>query len=337
MLPAFRVLLHSITQLHCWVGIAVCILLAGCSSSGPKKFSTHTTSPKKATSRPYKIKGKMYYPQHHYEYSEVGIASWYGKRDGFHGRKTATGEVFNTHKLTAAHKTLPLPSVVRVTNLENGRSLIVKVNDRGPFKPGRIIDVSEKVAQLLGLYRKGTARVRVDCLVRESLAMNNSPGKNLPVRYAAASNVPVRAPFRQAKSNKKKRKRRTIIPPRLSVPTAPVLASGSAVPKVVSHAKRSRVAPASRLSPVETGAVTPNAPVPSERPSWLAFDELTHASDMSVAGSDIPIPKMRPGGLDPQELSALKQDLKEVIRVVVPDIPEKKLGAIAKKLLDGVY
>lgn len=307
--------------------LVLCVVLPGCGGGGPKNFSTRTTAPKKATSRPYKIKGKWYHPQGHYEYSNVGIASWYGKRDGFHGKKTASGERFNTHKLTAAHKTLPLPSVVRVTNLENGRSLILKVNDRGPFKPGRIIDISEKGAQLLGFYRKGTARVRVDCLVRESLAMNKSPGKNLPVRYAAASNVPVRAPFRQAKSKNKKRKRRmAIVTPLLSVPATPVLAAaGSTLAKI----------PLQTSPPTVT--VGSNVPTPGERPGWLACKELTHSSDMALAQAEIPIPKLRPSNLDSQELSALKQEIKELIQVIVPEIPEKKLGTVARKLLDDIY
>lgn len=116
--------------------------------------------------RPYQVEGKWYTPQETYSYTETGIASWYGP--GFHGRRTANGEVFDPNELTAAHRTLQLPSLVRVTNLENGRSLVVRVNDRGPFRRGRVMDVSKKAAQLLGFIGNGTARVRLDLLADES-------------------------------------------------------------------------------------------------------------------------------------------------------------------------
>ncbi len=115
---------------------------------------------------PYVIKGKKYYPAIDYGYNETGIASWYGPN--FHGKKTANGEIYNQNDLTAAHKTLPMPSIVRVTNLENGRSLIVRVNDRGPYARGRIIDLSKRSAELLGFKRKGLAKVRVEVLEEES-------------------------------------------------------------------------------------------------------------------------------------------------------------------------
>jgi rare lipoprotein A len=115
---------------------------------------------------PYQIKSVWYYPQDDPDYTETGIASWYGP--GFHGKQTANGEIFDENDITAAHRTLPMPSVVRVTNLGNGRSIVVRVNDRGPFAHGRIIDLSRRAAQLLGFERNGTARVRVDLLPSES-------------------------------------------------------------------------------------------------------------------------------------------------------------------------
>lgn len=117
----------------------------------------------------YKIKGKSYTPKQVKHYTKVGVASWYGSECGFHGSKTANGDVFNKNMLTAAHKTLPLPSLVEVTNLKNGRSLIVMVNDRGPFKYNREIDVSEKAASVLGFKKKGIAKVRVKYLHKETL------------------------------------------------------------------------------------------------------------------------------------------------------------------------
>ncbi|MCE2519101.1 MAG: septal ring lytic transglycosylase RlpA family protein [Alphaproteobacteria bacterium] len=116
--------------------------------------------------QPYEIKGVWYHPAEDPFYDEEGIASWYG--EPFHGQLTANGEIYDMNELTAAHKTLPMPVYVRVTNLENGRSLVLRVNDRGPFIAGRIIDVSRRGAQLLGFEGKGTARVRVQAVDQES-------------------------------------------------------------------------------------------------------------------------------------------------------------------------
>jgi len=109
--------------------------------------------------KPYQINGIWYYPSEQPNYDETGIASWYG--DAFHLKATANGELFDMNAMTAAHKTLPLPSIVEVTNLDNGRKLQVRVNDRGPFVGDRIIDMSYAAAQQLGFERKGLARVRV--------------------------------------------------------------------------------------------------------------------------------------------------------------------------------
>ena len=119
---------------------------------------------------PYQVFGVWYYPAEDLDFNEVGIASWYGRE--FHGRRTANGAVFDMNGLSAAHRTLPMPSLVRVTNLESGRSLVLVVNDRGPFARGRIIDVSRRAAQLLGFFEKGTAKVRVE-------AVRAQPGKPL--------------------------------------------------------------------------------------------------------------------------------------------------------------
>lgn len=138
------------------------LLLQGC-------FTTQETAANYAghykVGKPYKIRRVKYYPRAFKKYDKTGIASWYGPY--FHGRKTANGETFNKRRLTAAHNTLPLPSLVRVTNLSNKKSVIVRVNDRGPFarnKRGRIIDLSEKAAELLGMKDKGVARVNVKLL-----------------------------------------------------------------------------------------------------------------------------------------------------------------------------
>ncbi len=119
--------------------------------------------------KPYQIQGVWYYPAENFEYEETGIASWYGVQ--FHGRRTANGDLYDMNALTAAHRTLPMPSFVRITNLENGRSLILKVNDRGPYARNRIIDVSRRGSQLLGFHDVGTARVRVQIMADQSRAI----------------------------------------------------------------------------------------------------------------------------------------------------------------------
>lgn len=115
---------------------------------------------------PYTILGQTYYPREQPNYKEVGMASWYGS--DFHNKKTANGEVYNMNDYTAAHRTLPMPCIVRVTNLENGKSIKVRVNDRGPFAKNRIIDVSKKVAKKLDFHEKGTTKVKVEYLKKES-------------------------------------------------------------------------------------------------------------------------------------------------------------------------
>ena len=134
--------------------------LAACASHGPS-YQTPGTF-KSSSLRPYQVGGKTYDPQVPGRYDEVGMASWYNYPS--HTRKTADGEWFDGHDLTAAHKTLPLPCLAEVTNLENGRSIKVRINDRGPFVSGRIIDLSRAAADRLGFAGKGTVKVRVKFL-----------------------------------------------------------------------------------------------------------------------------------------------------------------------------
>lgn len=138
---------------------------------------------------PYQIKGVWYYPKEEPGYDETGIASWYG--DYFHGRKTANGEIYNMHSLTAAHRTLPLPSFVDVTNLENGKQIRLRVNDRGPYARGRIIDVSKRAAELLGFKDKGVAKVRVTFAgrVRGSDKVSSAPANAAPLADVSVVDV----------------------------------------------------------------------------------------------------------------------------------------------------
>ncbi len=140
-------------------------LLAACSSLGGGRGTGGIPVVKdpapivSGTMRPYQVRGRWYTPKEQPNYDEVGMASWYG--DAFNGRPTSTGERFDMHALTAAHKTLPLPGLVEVTNLTNGRRIVARVNDRGPFVDGRIIDLSREAADELDMRRDGVARVRV--------------------------------------------------------------------------------------------------------------------------------------------------------------------------------
>jgi len=116
----------------------------------------------------YKVNNKTYHPEKNHNYQETGMCSWYGKKDGFHGKKTANGDTYNKNMLTAAHRTLPLPSMIKVTNLKNNKSLVVMVNDRGPFRKDRIIDVSEEAAKILDFKNAGVAKAKVQYLHKES-------------------------------------------------------------------------------------------------------------------------------------------------------------------------
>ena len=152
------------------------IALASCTvikkdirSKYKKKYQAQEVIPKKekyskyGNPKSYKVFGIKYYTlKTHIGYSEKGIASWYGKK--FHGKLTSTREVYDMYEITAAHKSLPIPCYVRVTNLSNNKSLIVRVNDRGPFKKGRIIDLSYAAAKELDMVDKGTANVFVESI-----------------------------------------------------------------------------------------------------------------------------------------------------------------------------
>src|ERR1700730_8855033 len=166
--------------------VAACLVLANCASSD--KFAGGvaprygvSTSPRVVAfgdpvpkgggtyrvGKPYTVAGRVYVPEEDVNYREEGLASWYG--DDFHGRQTANGEVFDMDGLTAAHPTLPMPSYARVTNLANGKSLIVRVNDRGPYANTRLIYGSLKAAELLDFKGVGGARVRVEYVGRAPL------------------------------------------------------------------------------------------------------------------------------------------------------------------------
>ncbi len=177
--------------------LALCLLaFAGCSEVKlalhvVKKFNLETkeeeppvrvAKPHYKLGSPYQVNHVWHYPSYDPNYDRTGVASWYGP--AFHGRPTANGERFDMNGVTAAHPTLPLPSRVRVTNLENGRQLELRVNDRGPFVNGRIIDLSRRAAQLLGFKRQGLTKVRVQYLGLDRLEPPEPPADQ-PVVVAA--------------------------------------------------------------------------------------------------------------------------------------------------------
>jgi len=165
--------------------VVACLVLANCASSGiasrvdpkygvsssPRVVALGDPVPKGGgtyrVGKPYIVAGRVYVPEEDVNYREEGMASWYG--DDFHGRLTANGEIFDMASLSAAHPTLPMPCYARVTNLSNGKSLIVRVNDRGPYHGNRVMDVSSRAAELLEFKNNGVARVQVEYVARAPL------------------------------------------------------------------------------------------------------------------------------------------------------------------------
>lgn len=216
---------------------------------GPSKEPPKFTGVK--IGKPYEISGKWYYPKDDPYYDKEGVASWYGP--GFHGRATANGEIYNQYDLTAAHPTLPMPSIVEVTNLENGRSLQVRVNDRGPFHDNRIIDLSKESARKLGVT--GLAKVRVRLLREETQAYIDSRGK---------TTVPSTRATRLAKAMQPKQSQQR------SLQSAKIGEQSGFVPLLVANNKRSVVqsAPVTSVDAFELPAIisSANAAEVSHRP-----------------------------------------------------------------------
>src|ERR1019366_1317604 len=174
------------------VPILICLGLAtaGCATppAAPPPENHTVTVPRNAgiykVGNPYQIDNVWYYPHEQPDYDESGIASWYGPT--FYGKSTANGEPYDGSALTAAHRTLPMPVNVRVTNLDNGKSIVVRVNDRGPYARGRIIDLSRRAAELLDVVQTGTAKVRVTYVGRADMGGGGAPPSETPPQIANA-------------------------------------------------------------------------------------------------------------------------------------------------------
>ncbi|WP_234905808.1 septal ring lytic transglycosylase RlpA family protein [Affinirhizobium pseudoryzae] len=231
---------------------------------------------------PYEVKGKTYVPKEDPKYNKTGLASWYGS--AFHGRVTANGEVYDSDHISAAHPTFPLPSYARVTNMDTGSSVIVRVNDRGPFHEGRIIDVSSKAAELLDFRRTGTARVNVQYVGRARM-----DGRDMPFLMASYVRKGDRLPG---------------IQPEGQIATGVMVASnqslgdqlqsyGSGLPEPAKPVATNR----NPVKPVTTAArpAAPAiaAPMPVERPTAVAT--LPKTSGYQVAS----LPATRPGSVVP--------------------------------------
>jgi rare lipoprotein A len=261
--------------------MALAALAAGCTTAPPVQTLPRppvTSNGQYKVGNPYQIDGTWYYPREQPDYDETGIASWYGPT--FYGHATANGEIYNAGDLTAAHRTLPMPVNVRVTNLDNGKSVVLRVNDRGPYAKGRIIDVSEQAAKLLGFYGQGTARVRVTYVARAARPNGEPLPSDTPAEIASA--VPaVPAP-------------KVLTGPLAAVPDAPI------APPV-----RVAVLPAPAPDPIPadagppTGQVT-QVPVPASTHLYVqvgAFGSYENAMRLrEQLGSDLQISTTKKNG-----------------------------------------
>jgi rare lipoprotein A len=241
--------------------------LAACATT-PEQPGTVSIPPNAGVYKvgnPYQIGDTWYYPREQPNYDETGIASWYGPT--FYGHHTANGEMYDGKAMTAAHRTLPMPVNVRVTNLDNGKSVIVRVNDRGPYAKGRIIDLSEAAARALDVIATGTARVRVTYLARADDTSGAPPPPETPPEIASA--VPA------APTGKVDTAALNIVP---GATVAPPVQLG-ALPEPLPSASP---APAPDIQP--TGQVT-TVPVPAATHLYIqagAFTTLANADRMKA-------------------------------------------------------
>ena len=245
--------------------------------------------------RPYRVAGHWYYPRVNPSYSAVGMASWYGA--AFRGRRTANGEIYDTASLSAAHPTMPLPSYARVTNLQNGYSIIVRVNDRGPYHAGRVMDVSSRVADVLDMKAMGTARVKVDYIgpaplagsddsqLLASLRTDGSPanliGYPSEPTMVAAVEAPAQSIFSFFTGGG-----RSPTPQAAPEPPAPIEAASRPAP-----------APEPEPEPVRMAAIAP-APAPEPpreaAPAVESPDVEAPLPPLRVPGGAVPLPPARP-------------------------------------------
>jgi rare lipoprotein A len=295
---------------RCWAAETALLALAGLSlaacASGPRPApvagSEGPPSPRYSgykVGQPYQVRGVWYYPKDQPNYDEIGLASWYG--EAFHNRYTADGEVFDMTLPSAAHTTLPLPSLVEVTNLTNGRTLVVRVNDRGPFVDGRIIDLSKQAAAELGFVTAGVTRVRVRYVGRAPDADGMSARQVIASARtqppAPAATAPVSRPSDYDYA---------------SAPKRPVPYSQLAQAQTVSAAP----APMTAVSPVQ--AVSTAA-----YPTTVAYSTATSAYPRTTAPARMPPPTPAPS-----------QPLPEVDTLLTANPPAPAMPAVTRVTYD---
>lgn len=234
------------------------------------------------TGRPYKVKGRWYYPKEDKNYKAVGQASWYG--EAFHGRLTANGEVYDMAHLTAAHPTMPLPSYARVTNTQTGSSVIVRVNDRGPYEYGRVIDLSQKAADMLGYRHHGTAKVKVEYVGRAPL--DGQDDSYLMASYRPGDGDPMGQPA-------------TGVMLAMNGPTPTSSQSSAPIPALVPVPQDSPFAVNDAYGNVPSQPI--NVPRPSQRPD-LAMGQTGGQTGGQIGGG--PIKGMAGYAADPSMVSA---------------------------------
>ncbi|MEW5684231.1 MAG: septal ring lytic transglycosylase RlpA family protein [Pseudomonadota bacterium] len=282
--------------------------------------------------KPYQVGGIWYVPREQPNYDETGIASWYGQ--AFHMKTTANGELFDMNAVSAAHTTLPIPSMVEVTNLDNGRRLMVRVNDRGPFVDNRIIDLSQEAARQLGYDRAGLARVRVRYVGPASLTgpadgvRVASLGAPLATRAAApASRAPApTSPYAAAPGYDPVMEIAAGSPPRAAMATVPALGSGALPPVTGAEISSAPIgsAPLAPLKPVSSSELPPlAAPKPVATVLAAADDGLASALRVqagafsSQANAQQAVARLAPAGLATIE-PLQRADGLTLYRVVLP-------------------
>ena len=290
-----------------WMGLCVSmLLLSACgvmdepAGDPPGYVNGRAEHPLIKLGKPYTVNGETYHPEHDPNYVEEGMASWYGP--GFHGGQTANGERFNKMDMTAAHRTLPMPSIVKVTNLNNNRTVVVRINDRGPFAHNRIIDLSKRAAEEIDMIRAGTVKVRVEYLPEATeryvamLKSGYSPAsislEEVQIASADPEDLPIATaqnPPPQAGENKWWRGLSPIASAQAQETSAPV----EVRPVPVKTTTTNRLPPleaSPETSKIPSWAKTPKpVPVAAQNPAEASpFDALKDAPKMEPAGLATP-------------------------------------------------
>ncbi len=249
----------SITLARAGCAVLVVVSVGACGSTSGSKGEATAQRGAYKVGAPYKIEGVTYTPKEEFTHVETGVASWYGP--GFHGKSTANGERYDQADRTAAHRTLQMPSIVRVTNLSNGLSTVVRINDRGPFASNRVIDLSRTAAQELDVVRNGTARVRIEQLQAESLAVKDvaiNGGGPAEQHQALARLASGKAPA----APQQPQQVMATAQPEAASPSAQVQAEWSANPRSSAVVQEQTAAPSGKSAPTIASLVS-TTPTPS--------------------------------------------------------------------------